>query len=131
MVEALRRSGGTKSHAAQMLHCSPQTVDGYIKRHPEVREAWIETRETMVDIAESKLHAAVDRGEWRAVRYTLSTLGRDRGYTAEPVPVQDPFADQDDTEELKRAIHLVYGKKASDRESNHPLDDDLEEVEED
>ena len=49
----------------------------------------------MVDIAESKLHEAVERGEWRAVGYTLSTLGRDRGYTTKPLPLQDPFADQD------------------------------------
>ena len=130
-VEAMRRSGGIKSHAAQMLRCSRQTVDGYIKRHPEAREAWIETRETTVDIAESKLHAAVDCGEWRAVQYTLSTLGRDRGYATNPVPVQDPFADQDDTEEFKRAIDLEYGKKAPDRVSNQLLDDDLEEVEAD
>jgi len=41
VVEALRRSGGIKAHAARMLHCSRQAVDGYIRRHPEVREAWL------------------------------------------------------------------------------------------
>lgn len=131
VAEVLRRSGGIKAHAARMLHCSRQAVDGYIKRHPEVRQAWLDARETMVDIAESKLHAAVDRGEWRAVRYTLSTLGRDRGYTTEPLPPQDPFADQDDTEDFKRAIDLVYGKKAPDRESDDVPDDDPEELEAD
>jgi len=79
VAEALRRAVGVKSHAAKMLGCNRDTVEGYIRRHPEVRKAWVEARERMVDTAEIKLREAVDRGERRATRYTLSTLGRDRG----------------------------------------------------
>ena len=129
VAEALRRSGGIKAHAARMLHCSRQAIDGYIERHPEIREVWIDARETMVDIAETKLHAAVERGEWRAVHFTLSTLGRDRGYTTKPQPQADPFDDWDDTKEFRRAIDLVYGEPDSDVESD-PEPDDLEEMEE-
>ena len=123
VAEALRRAGGVKAHAARMLHCSRDMIDGYIKRHPEVREAWIDARETMVDMAETKLHAAVERGEWRAIRYTLSTLGRERGYGTRPVPLQDPFAGHDDTDEFRRALDLVYGKEDPDAESGLPPDD--------
>jgi len=49
-----------------------------------VRQAWIDARETMVDLAQSKLYDAVERGEWPAVHYTLSTLGKDRGFTTRP-----------------------------------------------
>jgi len=122
VAEALRRACGVKSHAARMLHCNRDTVDGYIRRHPEVREAWVEARETMVDAAEIKLREAVDRGEWRAIRYTLSTLGRDRGYTTKPLPQQDPFADTAADEEFRRALDRVYGKKDPDQEPDRPPD---------
>ncbi len=62
--EALRRTGGIKSHAATLLGCTRQTVGNYIKRYPEVHEVWIEARETIVDAAQSKLYEAVERGEW-------------------------------------------------------------------
>jgi predicted transcriptional regulator len=129
VAEALRRSGGIKAHAARMLHCSRQAIDGYIKRHPEVREVWIDARETMVDIAETKLHAAVERGEWRAVRFTLSTLGRDRGYSTKPVPLQDPFAGEDDDAAFRRVLDKVYGKRDPETESGPTPGDDLEEEE--
>jgi hypothetical protein len=85
----------------------------------------------MVDIAESKLHEAVERGEWRAVRYTLSTLGRDRGYTTKPLPLQDPFADQDADAAFQRALDLAYGKRDPDQEPDCWTDDAPEEVEAD
>ena len=86
VAEALRQAAGIKAEAARRLGCTRATVDAYIKRHPEVREAWIDARETMVDLAESKLYDAVERGEWPAVHYTLSTLGKDRGFTTRPTP---------------------------------------------
>jgi DNA-binding protein Fis len=132
VAEALRRAGGVKSHAAKVLRCNRDTVEGYIRRHPDVREAWVEARETMVDTAEIKLREAVDRGEWRAIRYTLSTLGRDRGYGATP-PQEDPFAGYDDDKEFRRALDLVYGKKDPDQGPDPPHDPEdcpLGEVEE-
>ncbi len=93
VAEALRRAGGIKSHAAAALDCTRATVDSYIKRYPEVREAWIDARETLVDIAQAKLQEKVERGEWRAVHYTLATLGKGRGFTTRPTPTdQEPDA---------------------------------------
>lgn len=82
VAEALLLSGGIKSHAAARLGCSRSTVQAYIRRHPEVRAAWQEARDILLDNAESKLAKLVDEGNWQAVRYTLSTLGKDRGFTA-------------------------------------------------
>ncbi|MBN1136715.1 MAG: hypothetical protein JXM73_09015, partial [Anaerolineae bacterium] len=97
-------------------------VDGYIKRHPEVREAWIDARETMVDMAESKLHAAVERGVWRAIRYTLSTLGRDRGYSTKPLPEQK-ILDDSDGGAFWEAMRKAYGDKRPDLRSDPPSND--------
>ncbi|MBN1954809.1 MAG: hypothetical protein JW900_07140 [Anaerolineae bacterium] len=86
VIEALRLAAGSKAGAARKLGCTRATVDAYIKRYPQVREQWIENRETLVDAAESRLIEAIDRGEWRAIRFILLTLGKDRGYTMRPTP---------------------------------------------
>jgi len=117
VAEALRRAGGIKSHAAVLLDCTRTTVGNYIKRYPEVREVWIEARETMVDTAQSKLYEAVERGEWEAVHFTLSTLGKDRGFTTRPTPPPQESAAAE--YERRRAefladIEKVYGKDEED-----------------
>ena len=66
--------------AAKLLGCTRWTIYNYIARHPTVKRAYEEQRQTIVDIAEGKLIAKLDAGEWPAIRYILSTLGRDRGY---------------------------------------------------
>jgi len=80
VIEALRKARGIKAVAAKLLGCDRHTVDNYITRHPTVARAYEEQRQTIVDIAEGQLVKKLDAGEWPAVRYTLSTLGRDRGY---------------------------------------------------
>jgi hypothetical protein len=39
-----------------------------------------ECRESLVDTAEKKLYEMVEDGDYKAVVYVLSTLGRDRGW---------------------------------------------------
>jgi predicted transcriptional regulator len=119
VIEALHKAGGIKSRAAELLHCTRATVDAYIQRYPEVREEWIETRETLVDAAQSKLYDAVERGEWRAVRFVLLTMGKDRGFTMRPTPTPKESA----TAEYERRwakfeadIRKVYGD--SDKEDD-------------
>ena len=80
VVEALRAARGIKTHAAQTLGCDRLTVDNYIKRHPTVAKAYQELREAMVDQAERGLIHLLDAEDWQAIKYTLSTLGKDRGY---------------------------------------------------
>ncbi len=92
VIEALRLAAGIKAEAARKLGCTRATVDAYIKRYPQVREEWIETRETLVDDAQSKLYAAVERQEWRAIRFVLLTLGKDRGFTLRPTPAPQTSA---------------------------------------
>ena len=126
VAEALRLAAGIKADAARRLGCARSTVNAYIKRYPEVQEAWIDARETVVDLAQSKLQAAVERGEWEAVRYTLSTLGKDRGFSARPTP--QPVESAVAAAERRRAefladIRRVYGE--ADEEED--VEDDEEE----
>lgn len=80
VIDALRKSAGIKSQAARALGCNRLTVDNYIQRYPTVKAAYEEQRQVIIDAAESQLVKKLSAGEWDAVKYVLSTLGRDRGY---------------------------------------------------
>ena len=80
VIEALEAAHGIKARAAELLKCDRHTVDNYIKRHPTVERAYENLRETLVDRAERGLLVLINGNYWPAIRYTLSTLGRDRGF---------------------------------------------------
>ena len=115
---ALRQARGVKRAAARILGCNPATVSNYIARHPEVRAAFEEARALLVDDAESQLVAAVHAGEWPAVRYTLSTLGKDRGYTTRPTPLAPadpaPVPEPDPLDAVIDIIEDIYQEKDED-----------------
>lgn len=81
VIEALQKARGIKAVAAKVLGCSRQTVDNYIGRYVTVKAAYQEQRETLVDIAEGKLMKKLDTDEWPAIKFILTTLGKERGYT--------------------------------------------------
>lgn len=81
VIEAIERARGIKAVAAKILGCSRRTIDNYAKRYATVARACRQARETLIDVAEGQLVKAVDSGEWPAVRYTLATLGKERGYS--------------------------------------------------
>lgn len=81
MIEALHAVKGAVYLAAKKLGCSHQTVYNYIDRHPTVREVYEYYDGELVDIAELALRRAVSDGAGWAVKYTLSTKGKERGYT--------------------------------------------------
>lgn len=80
MIEALRQCEGLVATAARALGCDRETVYHYMQRHPEVAEAREEAREIILDVAESELAKAVRLGDLDAVKFTLSTVGKNRGY---------------------------------------------------
>ena len=81
VIEALQKAQGIQAHAAELLGCNRATIANYIKRHPTVAQAYEDLRETIVDRAERGLIKKLVEEEWPAIRYVLSTLGKDRGYT--------------------------------------------------
>lgn len=80
VIEAIKKARGIKAVVARSLGCDRSTVNNYIERYPTVKRAYEEQREVIIDIAEGQLIKKVDSGEWDAVKYVLSTLGKDRGY---------------------------------------------------
>jgi len=123
VAAALRAANGVHAIAAEQLGCHRTTILDYIRRYPKVRQACDEARAVVVDKAESKLIALVEREEWPAIRFTLVTLGRDRGYSLKHTPTEK-FAepgDEDDAAAFKEAIARVYGRPAK-RKRNKPED---------
>jgi len=116
VINALAKSGGLKGPAASILRCSRHTVTRYIERYPAVQEAYEDAVQDTVDLAQSKMIALVKREDWRAIRFLLVTLGKDRGFT-ERTEIQ---AVGENGEALRQQflaeIRRVYGDDEEDEE---------------
>jgi hypothetical protein len=80
VAEALTKAQGMITVAAQLLGCSPATVDNYVKRFTVCAQAKQTARDRILDECELRLVAAVRRDEAWAIAFALKTLGRSRGY---------------------------------------------------
>ncbi len=83
VLDAVRKATGNLSVAAKLLGCSRQTVYNAQKKWKTVAAEIDQQREKVVDLAEQRLIDRVNAGDWHAVKYVLSTLGRSRGYGPE------------------------------------------------
>lgn len=79
--EAITGSRGIKVAIAQRLGCSRQTLDSYLLRFPDLNALLADERDSIIDLAESKLLKAVNAEDWRAVQFVLETLGKGRGWS--------------------------------------------------
>jgi hypothetical protein len=89
VIAALRESAGVMLPAATKLGVDRSTVWKYCQRHPEIKEALNDIRESVIDIAESHLLIGVKAGKQWAVERVLKTIGRKRGY-GDSVEVSGP-----------------------------------------
>jgi len=80
-IEAIPGTGGIKSAIARKVGCDWHTVDKYVKTYPTVKQAYDDECEGVLDLAEVKLIEQVKNGEQWAVKYMLSTKGKNRGFT--------------------------------------------------
>ena len=81
VIAALHKSKGAVYLAAKYLKCSHMSVYDVINKNPEVAEIKKYYEEEVTDIAELKLRESVINGLPWAIKYQLSTKGKDRGYT--------------------------------------------------
>ena len=79
-IEAVRNAQGNITAAARGLGISRTTLYKFINNHATVKSALRESRETMLDNAESVLYKKVLEGEAWAVCFFLKTQGKSRGY---------------------------------------------------
>lgn len=80
IADALTQSKGFVSVAARNLGCTDNTVRNYIDRYSVCRQAVIDARESMLDIAEGRLYQNVNNNDNTAIIFLLKTQGKSRGY---------------------------------------------------
>lgn len=78
---AIENSRGIKTVVAQRVGCTRQTVDNALERWPDLRRQLSEERDSIIDLAEVKLLQQLSNDDMRAILFTLSTLGKDRGWS--------------------------------------------------
>lgn len=79
--KAITNSRGIKTAICQRLECSRQTLDNYLKRYPDLAALVNAERETIVDLAETKLLKALQGEDMRAILFVLETMGKGRGWS--------------------------------------------------
>ena len=80
VVAALQQSGGIMAHAARKLGLDRSTLHQRIHENQHLKDALDEAKETNLDVAETKLMQAINKGELAAVFFYLKTQGKRRGY---------------------------------------------------
>ena len=80
MIEAIQKAEGNLSAAARMLKTTRRTVHRYVSDYEDVRAAYEEANDTVLDVVENKLIEQAKLGLPEQVRFFLRTKGRSRGY---------------------------------------------------
>lgn len=78
--DLLKQAHGNYAAVARAYGVSRQAVRQFVERDDELREIAVETRETMLDNAESKLYSEAMAGNTAALIFLLKTQGKRRGY---------------------------------------------------
>jgi len=81
MRSALKKSGGNVTDAAKILDCSVFTIYYYLRKYKSLADLRKELVEATLDLAEDAMINKIKQGHWPAIRYYLSTKGKQRGYT--------------------------------------------------
>jgi hypothetical protein len=75
------KSKGFISQVAKNLNCENKTIYNYVNKYPDLQEVINDTREKMIDFAESKLLKKIKQGDTTAIIFFLKTQGKHRGYS--------------------------------------------------
>lgn len=78
---SLEGSAGIITTIARKLGVSRLTLYTYIEKNSWTKELLQHEREKIIDLAENKLFKQIEKSEPWAVKYVLSTLGKNRGFT--------------------------------------------------
>jgi len=81
IMESLKATHGIKKYMCEVLGVNRQTLYRYLKSNPELESEMQEHLEYITDIAEFNLIENIKKGNSWAVRYWLSTRGKNRGYS--------------------------------------------------
>lgn len=106
VLEAIKDTGGIKTEVCQRLNCGRRTIYLYIDRFPEIKEAFEEEEEKVLDMAESSLFAMIRNGDLTAIFYYLNNKGRRRGYGAPSGKIHEQ---EQQVEERKTGVLVTPG----------------------
>lgn len=81
VLAAIKGSYGIMTSVAKKLGTTPGTAKKYVHMYPEALAAFQEEHDQINDLAESWLLTHIKMGDFRAVKFTLNTIGKNRGYT--------------------------------------------------
>ena len=123
ILEAIKKSGGFLTKAAEQLGCTYHTVWNYLKKYKSLQKALEEIKEKQLDFAESKLIGEINASNLTAIIFYLKCKGKDRGYierheitgkdggpiTQKQVPVLDLSSLSDDELALAEKLGLKAG----------------------
>lgn len=80
---AIKASGGLLTHAGKMLGITQQAINYRVRKSPDIKAYLEEIRSYNVEIAESELMKLIKKGDFKAIKFYLICMGRDRGYHTE------------------------------------------------
>lgn len=81
VIQAIKGTGGIKARIAENLGVSRWTVNNYIDRWVTVKNAFDEETAIVTDNAITKLIELMENGDFQAIKFYLSTKGKERGFT--------------------------------------------------
>ena len=80
-LTALEKSAGIITPACQAVGISRESIRKWRKDDADFDRAIAEVNETALDFAETALMKNIQAGDTQAIKFYLSTKGRDRGYS--------------------------------------------------
>ena len=80
VIDAIAGSLGIKTQIARKLDCDRHTVKRYIETLPTVKQAWIDERLKMRDMADTGLADHLTRREWKAIAFVLTHMTDEGGF---------------------------------------------------
>ena len=105
IIEALYKSRGNLSIAAQNLGCSRGTIYNRMKNNPKLEASYAEAREIGLDFTESKLFENIGKGKESSIFYHLNNQGESRGYNRpSKIALTDPTGKKEYAADARDAI---------------------------
>ncbi|WP_145209960.1 hypothetical protein [Planctomycetes bacterium TBK1r] len=94
VLAAIKGTGGILRSIAANLGCDRTTIGRWRDRSKVVADAIEDERQSSLDAAESQLIGAVNAGDSWAIKFFLSTQGRNRGYDSRAKEPPDTLSSQ-------------------------------------
>lgn len=118
VIEQLKKFNGYLHPAAKALGVDRSTLSKWMDKHPATRAAIEDSLEIRLDVAESKLDAAINQGEAWATCFFLKCKGQKRGYIEKhqlDVSGEVAHVNVIDLEDRIKKVQQVMESRAIDR----------------